>query len=68
MTEASIPSVLTVIYILANGAAFKGFIIDEENAKVFKRELTNFATDLVKLVAKARQNSRQLLCFFTSRL
>ena len=30
-------------------------IIDEENTKVLKRELTDFATDLTKLVAKARQ-------------
>ena len=44
-----------LIYILANGAAFNGFIIDEENTKVLKRELTDFATDLTKLVAKARQ-------------
>ena len=44
------------IYVLANGAASNGFTIDEENTKdayeVFKRELTDFATDLAKLVVR----------------
>ena len=34
-----------LIYILANGAASSGFIIDEEITKVFKRELTDFAME-----------------------
>ena len=39
------------IYILENGAASSGFIIDKENTQeFFKRESTNFATDLAKLV------------------
>ena len=42
-----------LIYILANRAAPNGFIIDEEKSKeVFKRELTDFATDLAKLVVR----------------
>ena len=44
------------IYVLANGAASNGFTIDEENTKdayeIFKRELTDFATDLAKLVVR----------------
>jgi len=44
------------IYVLANGAASNGFTIDEDNTKdayeVFKRELTDFATDLAKLVVR----------------
>ena len=44
-----------LMYILENGTASNEFIIDEENTKVFKRELTDFAMDLAKLVAKARQ-------------
>ena len=44
------------IYVLANGAASNGFTIDEETNKdayeVFKRELTDFATDLAKSVVK----------------
>ena len=50
-----------LIYILENRAVSNGFIIDEENAKAFQRELSDFATDLAKLVVKARQYSRQLL-------
>ena len=37
------------IYVLANGAVSNGFTIDDENARdayeIFKRELTEFATD-----------------------
>ncbi|KAJ3487205.1 hypothetical protein NLJ89_g11736 [Agrocybe chaxingu] len=44
------------IYVLANGAASKGAIIDEdtdkEAYKVFKKELTDFAADLAKLVVR----------------
>ncbi|KDR70949.1 hypothetical protein GALMADRAFT_75778 [Galerina marginata CBS 339.88] len=44
------------IYVLANGAASNGVIIDEETDKeayeVFKRELTDFAADLAKLVVR----------------
>ena len=44
------------IYVLANGAASNGFTIDEEHTKdayeIFKRELTDFATDLAKLVVR----------------
>ena len=44
------------IYVLANGAASNGFTIDEENTndayEVFKHELTDFATDLAKLVVR----------------
>ena len=44
------------IYVLANGAVSNGFTIDEENTKdayeIFKRELTDFATDLAKLVVR----------------
>ena len=41
-----------LIFILANGVASNGFMIDEENTKVFKRGLTDFAMDLAKLVIK----------------
>ena len=41
-----------LVYILANGVASNGFMIDEENTKVFKRGLTDFAMDLAKLVIK----------------
>ncbi|KAF9556506.1 Arginine biosynthesis bifunctional protein ArgJ beta chain [Agrocybe pediades] len=45
------------IYVLANGAASKdGLVIDEESNKdayeVFKKELTDFAADLAKLVVR----------------
>jgi len=44
------------IYVLANGAASNGLMIDEETSKdayeIFKRELTDFATDLAKLVVR----------------
>ena len=44
------------IYVLANGAASNGFTIDEEKTRdayeIFKRELTDFATDLAKLVVR----------------
>ena len=42
-----------LIYILANAVAPNGFIIDEEQSKeVFKRELTDFATDLAEMVVR----------------
>ena len=47
-----------LMYILENGTASNEFIIDEENTKVFKRELT---MDLAKLVAKVRQGWQLLL-------
>ena len=50
-----------LIYILENGTSSNKFIIDEENTKVFKRRLTDFAMDLAKLVAKARQGWQLLL-------
>ena len=44
------------IYVLANGAVSNGFTIDEEITRdayeIFKRELTDFATDLAKLVVR----------------
>lgn len=44
------------IYVLANGAVSNGFTIDEEHTRdayeIFKHELTEFATDLAKLVVR----------------
>ncbi|KAF8875961.1 arginine biosynthesis protein ArgJ [Gymnopilus junonius] len=44
------------IYVLANGAASNGKIIDEETDtegyEIFKKELTDFAADLAKLVVR----------------
>lgn len=44
------------IYVLANGAASNGVVIDEDMDKqgyeVFKKELTDFAADLAKLVVR----------------
>ena len=50
-----------LIYILENGAASNGFIIDKRNTKeVFKRESTDFATDPTKLVVRDGKNTTLL--------
>ena len=42
-----------LIYILENGATSNGLIIDKQNTQeVVKREPTDFATDLIKLVVR----------------
>ena len=42
-----------LIYILENGATSNGLIIDKQSTQeVVKREPTDFATDLIKLVVR----------------
>ena len=58
-----------LIYILENGAASDGFIIDKQNTQeVFKRESTDFATHLTKLVGDGEDTTDSFLLYlsFTS--
>lgn len=51
-------SINDLIYTLENGAVSNGFIIDKGNTQeVFKRESTEFATDLAKLVVRDSENT-----------
>ena len=58
---------MILIYILENGAASNGFIIDKQNTQeVFKRESTDSATNLTKLVVRDGKDTTNLFLFYFS--
>ena len=58
---------MILINILENGAASNGFIIDKQNTQeVFKRESTDSATNLTKLVVRDGKDTTNLFLFYFS--